>query len=96
LKRPDLAVLSGMPDETDADEALRMIPVAVVEVLSKDYEYKDLVLSPPLYLENGVMDILILDPPTKVVLHYRPSQQEPQELMSPVRLELQCGCEITV
>ena len=30
LKRPDVAVLCGMPDEADADEALRMIPAAVV------------------------------------------------------------------
>ena len=65
-------------------------------MLSKDYEYKDFVLSPPLYLENGVQDILILDPRTKTVLYYRLDQQEPQELTSPVRLELQSGCEITV
>lgn len=86
FKRPDLALLCAMPDDVAADEALNVIPAAVVEVLSKDYEYKDLVLSPPFYLENGVMD----------VLHYQSPATTPTQLESPVRLELQCGCEVTV
>lgn len=96
FKRPDVALLCAMPDAVDADEVLTVIPVAVVEVLSKDYEYKDLVLSPPFYLENGVRDVLIHDPCTGVVLHYRPDRPAPQSLTSPVHLSLECGCEITV
>ena len=96
FKRPDVALLCAMPDAVDADEALSVIPAAVVEVLSKDYEYKDLVLSPPFYLENGVRDVLIYDPRTSVVLHYRPDRPAPQSLTSPVHLSLECGCEITV
>ena len=96
FKRPDVALLCAMPDAVDADEVLTVIPVAVVEVLSKDYEYKDLVLSPPFYLENGVRDVLIYDPRTGVVLHYRPDRPAPQSLTSPVHLSLECGCEITV
>ena len=96
FKRPDVALLCAMPDAVDADEVLTVIPVAVVEVLSKDYEYKDLVLSPPFYVENGVFDVLIHDPCTGVVLHYRPDRSAPQSLTSPVHLSLECGCEITV
>ncbi len=96
FKRPDVALLCAMPDAVDADEALSVIPAAVVEVLSKDYEYKDLVLSPPFYLENGVKDVLIFDPRTGVVLHHRPDWDVPQALTSPVQLVLECGCEITV
>ena len=96
FKRPDVALLCAMPDQVDAAEALTVIPAAVVEVLSKDYEYKDLVLSPPFYLENGVRDVLIYDPRTGAVLHHRPDWLEPQELTSPAHLTLECGCEITV
>ena len=95
-KRPDVALLCAMPDAVDADEALTVIPAAVVEVLSKGYEYKDLVLSPPFYLENGVKDVLIYDPRTSIVLHHRPNWPAPQSLTSPVQLILECGCEITV
>ena len=96
FKRPDVALLCAMPDAVEADEALSVIPAAVVEVLSKDYEYKDLVLSPPFYLENSVKDVLIFDPRTGVVVHHRADWTAPQTLTSPAHLSLECGCEITV
>ncbi len=96
LKRPDIALLCRMPDPSEADEALSLVPVAVVEVVSKDYEYKDLELGPPFYLESGVSDVLVYDPRTRLVLHHRADWSEPRRLESPVRLSLECGCSITV
>jgi Uma2 family endonuclease len=96
LKRPDIAVLCTMPDLETADVALELIPTAVVEIISKNYEYKDLVLAPPFYLSQGVQDILIFNPADKSVLHYRPDLEQPKTYISPITLNLECGCEITV
>jgi Putative restriction endonuclease len=96
LKRPDIAVLRTMPDLETADVALELIPTAVVEIISKNYEYKDFVLAPPFYLSQGVRDILIFNPADKSVLHYRPDLEQPKTYISPITLNLECGCEITV
>ena len=95
-KRPDIAILCAMPDPSTQESALEVIPAAVVEIISKNYEYKDLVLAPPFYLENGVLDILIFDPKDNSVLHYRRDFEQPNKYTSPVTLQLECGCEITV
>jgi Putative restriction endonuclease len=73
-----------------------LIPTAVVEIISKNYEYKDFVLAPPFYLSQGVQDILIFNPADKSVLHYRPDLEQPKTYISPITLNLECGCEITV
>jgi Uma2 family endonuclease len=96
FKRPDIAVLCELPNPLETDEALNIIPGAVIEIISKNYEYKDLVLSPPFYLENGVKDILIFDPRSKVILHHRKEWTEPKQFSSPARFELECGCEVTI
>jgi Uma2 family endonuclease len=96
FKRPDIAVLCQLPNPLETEEALNIIPMAVIEVVSKNYEYKDLVLAPPFYLENGVKDVIVFDPRSKVVLHHRREWNEPKQLQSPIRLELECGCEVTV
>jgi Uma2 family endonuclease len=96
LKRPDIAVLCKAPDPSEVNEALRLVPAAVVEVVSVDYEYKDLELGPPFYLESGVKDVVVFDPRSGVVLHHRPEWDAPKQLRSPTRLELECGCEVTV
>jgi Uma2 family endonuclease len=95
-KRPDIAILCQEPPLEAQDSALEMIPVAVVEIISKNYEYKDLVLAPPFYLEVGVLDILIFNPADNSVLHYKPSLEQPKKYVSPITLSLECGCEITV
>ena len=96
LKRPDIAVLCAAPDPSTVDVALELIPTAVVEIISKNYEYKDLVLAPPFYLSQGVQDILIFNPADKSVLHYRPDLEQARTYTSPITLQLECGCEITV
>jgi Uma2 family endonuclease len=95
-KRPDIAILCQEPPLEAQDAPLEMIPVAVVEIISKNYEYKDLVLAPPFYLEAGVLDILIFNPADNSVLHYRPDFEKPHQYLSPITLQLECGCEITV
>jgi Uma2 family endonuclease len=92
IKRPDLAIFCAEPPDTD--EALEMLPGAVIEIVSKDYEQKDLEDNPPLYLRNGVLDVVIVDPRTKQVHHHR--QDGMTEHVSPVLINLLCGCQVTV
>ncbi len=92
LKRPDLAIFCAEPP--DSDEALELLPAAVVEVLSFGYEDKD--LGPdgaPFYLDCGVADVLVVDPCSGHIRHYRPGQPV-AELESPVTVALACGCRV--
>ncbi len=92
LKRPDIAIFCEEPP--DQDEALEKIPEAVLEVLSKDYEKKDTEIGAPFYLEQGVKDVILFDPRTQEVTHRR--RDGTRLLESPVKIELECGCQITV
>lgn len=92
LKRPDIAIFCEEPP--DQDEAAEMVPEAVLEVLSKDYEKKDTEIGAPFYLEQGVKDVILFDPRTKKVTHRR--QDETREHESPIMIDLECGCRITV
>ena len=67
LKRPDIAIFCREPDEQD--EAITLVPAAVVEVVSAGYEAKDLEIGPRFYLTQGVDDIVVFDPHTLLVLH---------------------------
>ncbi|PDV97974.1 Uma2 family endonuclease [Candidatus Chloroploca asiatica] len=94
LKRPDLAIFCTEPP--DSDEALTMIPAAVVEVLSVGYEEKDLgVDGAPFYLAYGVQDVLIVDPRTGVVYHDTPDHERHVH-NAPVTIDLRCGCRVTI
>jgi Uma2 family endonuclease len=88
LKRPDIAIFCVEPP--DQDEALSVIPQAVIEVISPGYEYKDLSLNPQFYLAQGVLDVVIVDPRSGVITHYRTTQVS--NLRAPITLELLCGC----
>lgn len=92
LKRPDVSIFCREPDEED--EAVRLVPEAVIEVVSKGFEAKDLEIGPRFYLSQGVKDVVVLDPYTLVVLHVRPDGADRH--VSPVDLELACGCRCTV
>ncbi len=52
LKRPDIAVLCQEPP--DSDEALDILPEAVIEILSTGYERKDLEPGSSFYLAQGI------------------------------------------
>lgn len=91
-KRPDIALFCREPEELD--EAITLLPEAVVEVVSRGYEAKDLEIAPRFYLSQGVKDVVIFDPHTLLVLHLR--QNGAWRHVSPVELELLCGCTLTV
>ena len=92
LKRPDIAIFCREPEEDE--EAVTMIPEAVVEVISKGFEAKDLEIGPQFYLAHGVKDVVVFNPYTLAVLHVR--HDDASHLISPVMIELECGCELTV
>lgn len=92
LKRPDVAIFCREPDEQD--DAIRLLPEAVIEVVSKGYEAKDLELGPRFYLSQGVKDVVVFDPSTLLVLHVRVDGA--RRLVSPERLALECGCDLEV
>ena len=94
LKRPDISIFCREPSEEEQDSALTMVPEAVIEVVSKGFEAKDLEIGPPFYLSQGVKDVIVFDPLTLLVLHVRKIQATRQ--VSPVVIELECGCRALV
>lgn len=92
LKRPDVSIFCREPDEQE--DAVTLVPEAVVEMLSKGGEAKDLELGPPSYLSQGVRDVIVFDPNTLLVLHARSDQT--RRLVSPQVIELECGCRLEV
>ena len=94
LKRPDISIFCREPAESEQDRPLRLIPEAVVEVVSPGFEAKDLEIGPPFYLSQGVKDVIVFDPATLLVLHVRHGHASRQ--IAPVIIELLCGCRVTV
>ena len=91
-KRPDISVFCQRPGETDS--AVTGVPEAVIEVLSKGYEKKDLELGPPFYLGQGVKDVIVYDPYSKVTRHFSAGGRH--DYHEAVTLTLQCGCQVTL
>ncbi|HEX6383122.1 MAG TPA: Uma2 family endonuclease [Anaerolineae bacterium] len=92
LKRPDISLFCQEPEEEE--EAITLVPEAVIEVVSKGYEAKDLEIGPPFYLAQGVKDVVVFNPYTLVVLHVR--QDQAARHISPVEIEFLCGCHCVV
>ena len=92
IKRPDITIFCA--DIPDSTEALPMIPEAVVEVVSSGSVYKDYQLNPQFYLAQGVKDVIIFDPASGIITHYRTTAVT--TLRSPVVIDLLCGCEVRV
>jgi Uma2 family endonuclease len=63
-------------------------------VVSQGYEAKDLEIGPRFYLSQGVKDVVVFDPDTLVVLHIR--RDEVARRVSPVEINLSCGCRCIV
>jgi Uma2 family endonuclease len=91
-KRPDVSIFCRIPDETDSP--ITLLPEAVIEVISKDYEAKDYEVGVPFYLNAGVKDVITFDPQTLEVRHYR--RDERMVYTSPQEMRLECGCLCTV
>jgi Uma2 family endonuclease len=92
LKRPDISLFCREPDEEE--EAITLLPEAVIEVVSKGYEAKDLEIAPHFYLAQGIKDVLVFDPATLLVLHVRRDGATRQ--LSPVTVDLECGCRCVI
>lgn len=92
IKRPDISIFCREPSELY--EAVTLIPEAVIEVVSKGYEAKDLELGPPFYLGQGVKDLVVFDPLTGDVQHHTATGQT--KFKSPVEIKLSCGCDCVV
>lgn len=92
LKCPDIAVFCQEPPDTD--EALEVLPDAVIEILSTGYEAKDLELGARFYLAQGLKDVILFDPRSLAVSHLR--QDGTRQLTSPVEIALACGCRCRV
>jgi Putative restriction endonuclease len=92
LKRPDIAIFCRQPDELD--EAVTLIPEAVIEVVSRGSEVKDLELNPAFYRKHGIPDIVVFNPYNNEVRHY--TSESLTTHISPVELRLQCRCLVTV
>ena len=92
LKRPDISVFCREPDEQD--DAITLVPEAVIEVISKGYEAKDLEIGPSFYLSQGVKDVVVFDPLTLLVLHL--TNTRTVRAVSPHNIQLICGCNVVV
>jgi Uma2 family endonuclease len=92
LKRPDISLFCQEPEEEE--EAIKRVPDAVIEIISKGYEAKDLEIGPRFYLSQGVKDIVVFDPYTLLVLHVR--RDGTRRHVSPVEIQLECGCQCVV
>jgi len=91
-KRSDVPIFCHEPRETES--AVAEVPEAVIEIISKGYEKKDLELGPPFYLGQGVQDVIVYDPYTKVTRHFTATGR--REYAESVTLALQCGCQLTL
>lgn len=92
LVRPDIAIFCAPPPRQR--QALRVVPTAVIEVVSPTYEAKDTDDLPPIYLANGVQDILVVDHDQHTVLHITAEGHTFDPL--PVTRVLRCGCCVTM
>lgn len=92
LVRPDIAIFCAPPPRQR--QALHVVPAAVIEIISPNYEAKDTEDLPPVYLANGVQDVLVVDPEQQTVLHFTAAGQTPYVV--PLTLRLRCGCRVTI
>ena len=92
IKRPDISVYCSKPTELDASTS--EIPVAVIEIISKGYEKKDMEISLPFYLKQKIADIVIFDPATNLVSHYHDGEIDTFD--SPAELRFASGCRVTI
>ena len=92
VKRPDVSIFCRRPAQDEG--FVDAVPEAIVEITSPDYEGKDLVSGPPLYLANGVKDVIVLHRSRGEVHHW--TAAGPRKLLSPATITLVCGCQVTV
>ena len=89
--RPDISVFSREPERQGL---VTLIPEAVVEIVSPRSREKDLKVSPPWYLDMGVKDVLVYDPFTEDVFHFR--RDGARRFKTGRTVSLECGCLVDV
>ena len=92
VKRPDVSVWCKRPKELEG--FVHEVPEAVIEIVSPGYEAKDLLHGPPIYLRNGVKDVIVFDRAKGEVHHWGPEGH--RIVPSPTVFDLACGCRVTV
>ena len=92
FKRPDIAIFCARPPRQG--ESVTIVPDAIIEIISPGYEYKDLFLNPQFYLAQDVKDVVIVDPRSGAVSHFRTTGVTTHQ--APVTLDLQCGCRCAI
>lgn len=92
VKRPDISIFCRRPEEEEG--FIHMVPEAVIEITSPDSEAKDLVAGPPLYLENGVKDVVVHQRSQNKVHHFTSEGCRIQN--SGQSITLACGCELQI
>jgi hypothetical protein len=92
LVRPDIAIFCTLPPRQR--QALTLLPAAVIEVISPNYETKDLEDLPPVYLANGIADVLVVDADQQQLTHFRRTGTTQHPL--PVVVELPYGCRCAI
>lgn len=90
FKRPDIAIYCTEPPLTR--QALRVLPEAVVEVVSPGSEKKDLDMGPLFYLAAGIKDVVVVNPETATVYHFR--REGTVRRQTPCTISLECGCDL--
>ena len=75
-------------------EALTVVPEAVFEIVSPGSEFKDLQLSPPSYLANGIKDVVVVDPLTSQATWFRRDGSSVHRRGETIVLA--CGCQATL
>jgi Uma2 family endonuclease len=96
LLRPDIAIYCTEPP--DSDDALELVPAAVIEVVSPDSVVKDLEELPPAYLRAGVHDVIVFDPAAQAILWFDQDtgSANPRRLLAPHTMTLRCGCTVMI
>lgn len=92
LVRPDITIFCTPPPRQR--QALQLVPAAVIEVVSPQYETKDIEELPPIYLANGVLDVVVYDHDQSRVLVFTAAGRHIHSV--PVTLALQSGCRVTI
>ena len=91
-KRPDISIFCREPDEQQS--AVTLLPEAVIEIISKGYEAKDMLISIPFYISQNVRDIIVFNPYTNRVTHVRGEQRTEHDSL--IEIDLLCGCTCVV
>lgn len=92
-KRPDIAIFCLAPPLTD--QALEVLPQAVIEIISVGYEEKDVgPTGAPFYLDQGILDVLIFDPRTGQIQHHTAPGTTVHQSPAQFTLRTGCTCEI--